>query len=149
MGQGGGHGEPERARPDHGDHIPLANPGPQDGVHGAGHRFGGDGVGVAEPVGDGEELARMCHQAGGRPPTPGVGAEPCLQPGPDVAERHALTVTDVPGCTRTAERVDAAGGTTQYRLEHHAGAGGQRFAVRAHGLGHEVAHHLVTRDKGE
>ncbi len=76
---------------------PSLMPGAQDGMHGAGHRFGGDGVGVAEPVGYGEQLARVCHQTGRRPSAAGVGAEAGLQAGPDVPEGEMAAVTDVPG----------------------------------------------------
>ena len=97
VGQRGGDGEPERAGPEHGHHVALADAGAEHGVHGAGHRLDGDGVGVAEPVGDGEELARVRHQAGGRPPAAGVGAEAGLQAGPEVAEGQVAAVADVAG----------------------------------------------------
>ena len=48
-------------------------------------------------VGHGEELAGMRHQAGGRPPAAGVGAEAGLQAGSDMPEGEIPAVPHVPG----------------------------------------------------
>ena len=98
--------------------------GAQHGVHGTGRGFYRDAVGVAQAVGHAVELTGVGDQAGGRPPTAGIGAEAGLEAGPDVAEGECPQFpTWPPGRPDTG--ADAPGHAPEHRLEDNPGAGGQ------------------------
>ncbi len=121
-------------------------------VHGARSRLDYHRRLVVEVVGYVDELERVGDHLGAPAPA-GVGAEPGLQSGFEVAERHPLTEVDPPGVARRTH-----GGDAPYRAgqdwHQHDTAGGAT-TVRVDDVGHDlvpgrerVAHEGVEVGRG-
>ena len=111
--QGSHHGQAQGAGPDHGHRVPVGDAGRQDGVDGTGGGLDHHGVLVGEVVGDGVELGGVGRQAGVGPAPAGVGAEPGLEAGFDVAEGHVAAQPGVPLGALGAERDGCGGGRSR------------------------------------
>ncbi len=143
------HQQAERPCTDHRHDVTFGDRCAEHGVHRAGHRFDGHGVHVAQALGHRVELAGVGDEPRRRPAATRVGAEPCLQAGPDVAEGEIPAVPDVPGPAGGAGRLDPACCASEHRLQHDPAPRGQHCAVRADGVLGDRADDLVARHEGE
>ena len=74
------------------------------------------------------QLAGMSDHARG-PTAAGIAAKTALEAGADVAERDALTVSEITACTSCTHWVDAAGDTAKYGFHTNA-TGRHTFSVK-------------------
>jgi hypothetical protein len=78
-----------------------------------------------------------------RPTAAGIAAKTTLEAGADIAERDALTVSEVASCTRCTHWVDTSGDTAKYGFNNNA-TGGHTFKLMR-----EISNDLVAGNEGK